>query len=577
MAFLLTSLLALLLGPVIATAFRRSDRVLAGLDGFVIAAIVGLVSLHILPHAVGAGGLGVMAAAVVGLLLPSVVERRLHGRGARSAGRGVIALIALGLAIHAVLDGAALALPDEHHDDSGVLLAAGVILHRIPVGIAIWGAARPHWGSLGAALFVAFVAAATAVGFGVGEEVLGAFSGPFLGAFEALVAGTLLHVVVGHRLPALAPATPHRVIAGVGALLGVAVHVAILDSHFIPDADAGLTAAATFTTLALMSAPALLVGFATVAGAAWIASRGVWRRAARPLARGVRGVLSDVLGVGEPGAAPGGSAPRPILGPLAIFLSLPLLGAGVTAMRVGIALVVLLVLGLSRRTAVAPEGLAGDWRTRLMGTVDHEAPWFVAGVALAAMLEPVLPCSLFDTIGAPWQAVIAAAIAAPWYLSASGMTPLAALMLHKGAAPGAVIVFLIVGAGVALRLPTCRDPGHRRAIRREGAVTIAIVVASAWIADALFAPSQAIALHQEAGLQPPALALVGAALLGLLAVAALLRQGPRGFIAQITGHGDDAHDDHDHDHGHEHGAHDDPHDHDHDHGGHHEHPGGDHD
>ncbi|PKN58430.1 MAG: hypothetical protein CVU56_06075 [Deltaproteobacteria bacterium HGW-Deltaproteobacteria-14] len=561
MGFLLTSLLALLLGPVLATAFRRSDRVLAGLDGFVIAAIVGLVVLHILPHAVGAGGLWVMAAAVVGLLLPSVVERRLHGRGARSAGRGVIALIAIGLAIHAGLDGAALALPDDHHDDSGVLLAAGVILHRIPVGIAIWGAARPLWGSLGAGLFVAFVAAATAVGFGVGEEVLGALSGPFLGAFEALVAGTLLHVVAGHRLPALASATPHRFVAGVGALLGVAVHVAILDTHFIPDADAGLPASVTFTTLALAAAPALLIGFAAVAGAAWVASRGFWPRAAGRLARAARGVLSDVLGVIEPGATPGGGAPRPLLGPLAILVSLPLLGSGATATRVAIGLIVLFTLALARRQVVAPTGVSEGWRAQVMATVDHEAPWFVAGVALAAMLEPVLPCSLFDTIAAPWQVVMAAAFAAPWYLSASGMTPLAAVMLHKGASPGAVIVFLIVGAGVALRVPTCHDPAHRRAIRRDGAITIAIVVVSAWIADAIFARGDGLALHHEASLAPSAVAVVGAVALGLLTVVALLRQGPRGFIAQITGHGDDAHDDHDHAHDH---AHDHDHDHDHD-------------
>ncbi|TNF36620.1 MAG: hypothetical protein EP329_05020, partial [Deltaproteobacteria bacterium] len=252
MEFLLTSLAALLLGPALATAFRRSDRVLAGLDGFVIAAIVGLVALHILPHAVAGGGLWVMAAGVAGLVLPSVVEHRLHGRGARSASRGVIALIVLGLAIHAMLDGAALALPDEHHhDESEVLLALGVILHRIPVGLAIWGAARPVWGGLGAMALVGVVAGATALGFGVGDAVLGTLSGPFLGAFEALVAGTLLHVVAGHRIPVLASAAPHRVTAAVGALLGVAVHILLLDDHAIPAADAGLPAAATFATLAL--------------------------------------------------------------------------------------------------------------------------------------------------------------------------------------------------------------------------------------------------------------------------------------------------------------------------------------
>jgi len=568
MEFLLTSLAALLLGPALATAFRGSDRVLAGLDGFVIAAIVGLVTLHILPHAVAGGGLAVMAAAVAGLLLPSVVERRLHGRGARNASRGVIALVVIGLAIHALLDGAALALPgdhDHHHHESEVLLAFGVILHRIPVGLAIWGAARPVWGGRGAMVLVAVVAGATALGFGAGEAVLGALTGPFLGAFEALVAGSLLHVVAGHRLPALASSSPHRITAAIGAILGVVVHVVLLDDHAIPEPDAGLPAAETFSTLALLAAPAVLGGFALVAGGAWASARfaAALKSATRPVARAFRRAGAGVLGLSAPGDDAPDIAPRPMIGPLALLISLPLLGPEVSAVRVGVALLVLVGLSLLRHASRDERHAGGDWRDRFVATLDHEAPWLVAGVALAAMLEPVLSCSLFESIPAAWQAAIAVVVAAPWYLSAAGMTPLAAVLLHKGAAPGAVVAFLIVGAGCALWAPTCDDRDHRFELRRDGALAIVLALASAWIVDGLLETTTAPALHAEAALEPASVALVAAAVLALLTVVALIRQGPRGFIAQITGHGEDAHDLHDH---HGHGDHDH---HGHHHGDHH--------
>ena len=578
MAFLLTSLLALFLGPLLARAFRRSDRVLAALDGFVIAAILGLVVLHILPHAVALGGLPVMAAAVAGLLLPSLVERRLPTRGAGRASRGVILLIAVGLAVHAALDGAALALPGDPagEEAGGVLLAFGVLLHRVPEGLAVWGAAKPLWGTAGALALIALIAVATSVGFGYGGGLLTELSGPFLGAFEALVAGTLLHVVVGHRLPALASASPHRAIAAAGAIVGVVGHLLLLDTHAIPEASAGLPAGLTFSTLALRAAPALFIGLAAVAAAAWLSPRlGRAWQSARPLVGAARAAAGGIIGlaIGSTAATTGGSPQRPALGPLALVLSLPLLGPAVTLGRVTAVLAVLIVMALLRRSPGSPPSSPpGDWRASLLATIDHETPWFVTGVALAAMLEPVLPCSFLDGLPAPWQAVVAVAVAAPWYLSAAGMTPLAAVMLHKGAAPGAVIAFLVVGATVALRAPACDHLEHPRAPRREVAVIIAISLVSAWLIDAIFPGSDFVALHHTASLAPGAVALAAATGLALLTLTVLVRRGPRGFIAQITGHGEDAHDDHAH--GHDHG-HDqqDPHaphapDNDHEHGPH---------
>ena len=80
----------------------------------------------------------------------------------------------------------------------GELLAAAVVLHRLPVGIAIWRVVRPRYGP-GAALWVlAIIIGATSVGTfgaGVARPLL---TGPPLAIFQAFVAGALLHVLLSH-------------------------------------------------------------------------------------------------------------------------------------------------------------------------------------------------------------------------------------------------------------------------------------------------------------------------------------------------------------------------------------------
>ena len=70
MLLLLGSCLALIIGPLVLTLAGARPRVVAALDGFVLVGVLGLVFLHVIPHAVVEAGVAAMVAACVGILLP---------------------------------------------------------------------------------------------------------------------------------------------------------------------------------------------------------------------------------------------------------------------------------------------------------------------------------------------------------------------------------------------------------------------------------------------------------------------------------------------------------------------------
>ena len=164
----------------------------------------------------------------------------------------------------------------------------------------------------------------------------------------------------------------------------------------------------------------------------------------------------------------------------------------------------------------------------------------MVGLLLAAFLEPILPCAALAAVPALWQSAIAVALAAPGYLSAAGLTPVAAVLLHKGAAPGAVVALLVVGPLVSLvRSGRAEGPAVRR---RWAAVAAALAAWAAAIGlDAAMGPSDPVALHHRASLEIGPLGVIGVAAVAFLGLVALFRLGPRGFVAEVTGHGEDAH------------------------------------
>ena len=286
MWLLLISVAALFAGPLLSGIARRDGRIVHGIDGFVLVAMGGLVLLHLLPHSLEHGGKLAAIAAVVGLGLPLLVHRLLHGGhdhhghdhsdgGAREEPEPwvLLAIAGAALLVHAMVDGTALAtagwldvdpglghaghshlgnvshtshaghaLGGHGHGDATAatlpLLAGAVLLHRLPIGIALWWTLAPRYGRRAAVFTLAAMSIATGVGFFGGDLLAPGLA--FMSVFEAFVAGALLHVIFHTHvaLPQDEPCgyagilgDPQTRAAGVGAMLGLLTLLIVDGAH----------------------------------------------------------------------------------------------------------------------------------------------------------------------------------------------------------------------------------------------------------------------------------------------------------------------------------------------------------
>ena len=223
---LVLSMLALVAGPFVYALGSRQPNLRQILDGFVFITVAGLVCVFIIPDAVETGGLFAIGFLLAGLAFPVLVER-LFEKSVREAHGFILVLAAIGLIIHATVDGIALlpaAAPgvDHTHEHGGLFggllenqLALGVIVHRLPVGMAIWWSVRTGLGLTAAVATFAVIIAATGAAYVMGEPFMDMAAAPAVAWFQAFVSGSLVHVVafgVTHHHPhahdANSPASP---------------------------------------------------------------------------------------------------------------------------------------------------------------------------------------------------------------------------------------------------------------------------------------------------------------------------------------------------------------------------------
>ena len=172
------------------------------LEGFILITLAGIVCLHIAPEAWQIAGFAGVAMGLLGLAFPTLLEGVFQALS--RAHLVVLAMAAAGIVVHAVLDGIAL-LPlvsggtgEEVHAGHGSgsrALAIGVIIHRLPVGVAIWWVLRPQFGTAVAVTTFALIIVTTIVSYLVGGEVFNSADWS-LALFQAIVAGSLIHVAL---------------------------------------------------------------------------------------------------------------------------------------------------------------------------------------------------------------------------------------------------------------------------------------------------------------------------------------------------------------------------------------------
>lgn len=562
------SLLVLAAGPLLYQAARFAGSALAALDGFVFVAIGGLILLHVIPESVALGGWIAVLAALVGLVAPTLLEHRLHGRARQvHAVALLMGLVALGL--HAFMDG--LVLGGGHGEDHvHRMLPMAVVLHRLPEGLMVWFLVRPLYGlGLGLAT-LGLIGVSTLAGFSLSDSMALGIEHQGRGLFQALVAGSLLHVVM-HRAYPIGGRAPGagRLQAGLGAVGGLALLWAITRDS----SPATVRAGQVFYALALESAPALLLAYLTAgliygllprASVAWMSRGKAFSQSLRGMAFGLPlpicscGVVplyrSLVLqGIPIP-AAMAFLIATPELSLDAVLLSLPLLGMPFTLARLLCAAAVALVIGWGLGRMVRPvsggsalQGLGPEVRaerglarlragmaTGLGEMVESTAPWILLGLAIAALAEPLVEHQWLDRLPAGLEVGLFALLGIPSYVCASGATPLAAVLIHKGVSPGAALAFLLTGP--ATNLTTfgllARLHGRRVALAFGGAMAL-LAVGLGHLVNLLLPrvdafPWQPDAGSIQAGLQQACLAAVAG-----LFLLALLRLGPRGFVNEL--------------------------------------------
>ena len=586
---LIAGIAALLVGPIAYRSLTRRGELAAALDGFIFITIGALVLLEALPEAVAAGGLWAWGFLLIGLFGPNALERLVH-RAARQTHLLTLLIGGLGLVLHATADGAALGAGSTDNP----LLPLAVILHRLPVGLAVWWLLRPSFGARTANAVLALMVLGTLLGYGVGPQVAGAVDTTALAWFQAFVAGSILHVVfnkphLGDEFTVERNQDIPRHYEGMGNLLGIAVMLGIASLHVAGEhGSTHWDGWHTLLSLALVSAPALLLGYLLAgllsvflpgATARWLQGGNGLSQSLRGMAIGLPmpvcscGVLPLYRKLVDQGAPPAAAfaflIATPELGIDAIILSLPLLGLDMTILRVVCAAILALFVGwllgrLARPASVspasdaccgpehatnAPDALAANqapWPQRLRiglregfgPLVDTTAPWIIFGLLIAAAAEPLLRAPWLAELSPTVQILAFALIGIPTYVCAAGATPIVAVMLLAGVSPGAALAFLL--AGPATNIATFGLIGglHRRATAALFAIaTVGGAVALGLVANVLAADwtglTQAPAHdHGSSLLQQASLVLLCCVFL-----AAMYRRGARAFVIEgIRGH-----------------------------------------
>ncbi len=558
---------SLALGPLLAWALERREPLRAALDGFVLVMTGGLSLLLLLPHAYLDVGAWVFPLAVLGFVLPGAAERLLRSSRAE-ASRLVLTLALAGLVFHCALDGAALAGAEAGAAapvSSGQLeVTLAIVSHRLPVGLFVWSVVASVTGRLSACAGLLGLMAATVVGFLLGPHLLSGAGMPVAGVVESLLAGGLLHVVVEHG-PRRQPVAGWNAAAGAGALVAIAVFSWLpLDPlpALVQSWQAG-------QRLFVEASPAILIGFLGAGLLSLVPQRSLsrWMHGRTALGSALRGVVFGLpipicscgvvplyRGLMQKGLPPAAAVAfliaTPELGLDAVAISLPLLGWEMTLIRIAAAVSLALCAGLAVAACtpkpellrVAEEPMPEDpekapLRRALeygfVESLDELGPWVLAGIALAALLDPLLDPAWIAALPQAAEIPAFASLAAPFYVCASAATPVGAAFLAKGVSAGAVVAFLLVGPATNVTTYGAVRAFHgRRTTLLLGVVIFGTTLLLGVLIDLMASATGPIpvpARRHTSGLLAQMLALGFAALL----VASLLRQGPRGFLARL--------------------------------------------
>ena len=191
---LVLSIISLFIGPILYQWLRQGGFAAKALDSLIIAVLIILMALFLIPESWAELGYSAIALILAGYLIPGLLEHLI--KKAAHTLHMVSLLLALGgLALHAMLDGAALNAGDGAMARN---LSLAIVIHRFGVGMMIWMMVQPLFGRRVAFSVLGFAAVATVGGYLLSEKVLGLEGGYAMPVIQALIIGMIVHSLV-HR------------------------------------------------------------------------------------------------------------------------------------------------------------------------------------------------------------------------------------------------------------------------------------------------------------------------------------------------------------------------------------------
>lgn len=173
---------------------RHGGFVAKAFDTLIITVLVILMAFLLIPESWAELGYWSLFLMLAGYLTPGVMEQLIK-KAAHTFHVVSLLLALLGLALHAMLDGAALTVD---HGAGINNLPLAVVLHRLGVGMMLWMMVQPVFGKRAAFGVLVFVALATVGGYHLSEIVLGLEGDTVLSVVQAIIIGMIVHSLI-HR------------------------------------------------------------------------------------------------------------------------------------------------------------------------------------------------------------------------------------------------------------------------------------------------------------------------------------------------------------------------------------------
>lgn len=574
---LFLSMAALLLGAGLGIVLENRAWGIAALKGLMASFIGGLLALHLLPEAYASLGAMSLALVVAGFLAMVLPEHLLKERHNHTSDRLFTAeILWMGLAVHQLADGAALALASSQVKGDWQL-AAVVLAHRVPVAAVIIWLFNKTNRSRGGWLRLGIMAIATFVGAFFARSLTPLMTSGFVEGFYAFMAGTFLHFLVHDFLDHHAHRVKDKSSEFFGFMGGLALLIFSMNSNLFGSAqhNHGNSGSGgffeTFLILLKETAPYLLLGL-TISGlihAFMPTSPFAWMRKGGPMRQSVKGMLFGLplpicscgvlplfLSLARKGAPPAALIAfliaTPELGVDSFLLSVKLLGVQFTTVRLVVAMVLpiviaLIVIRFLPSQPIIQEGVKSCckvhsdtdakppwWHFAYVNLVDDIFPYVFFGLTIAALAQVLWPVTSFASMVGTWDVLLLGALGIPFYVCASASIPFALVLLERGFSVGAVVVFLFAGpaTNVATILTVDKAFGPRTGLKL--AITAFLVAVSAGlIINRIYTPESLDVLHLH---EHPWKLLdyftVGALL--LLSLFSLYRHGPLHWFSNLV-------------------------------------------